>query len=88
MHPSDILRRMSNTRTGYKGYVIEAHPFQLAEDRRWSTDLNIQRHDSEGVSVAPYSGALTFARKDEAIEHCISLGAQIIDGEYAGCVAP
>jgi hypothetical protein len=81
-------RRMSSTRAGYQGYVIEAHPFQLADDGRWSTDLNIERHDGEGVSVAPYSGALTFATKDEAIQHCLGLGAQIIDGAYPGCVAP
>jgi hypothetical protein len=79
---------MSNTKADYKGYVIEAHPFQLVKDRRWSTDLNIERHDGEGVSVAPYSGALTFAAKDEAIQHSLGLGAQIIDGVYPGCVAP
>jgi hypothetical protein len=40
-----------------------------------------------GVKVHHYMGGITFETKDEAIEQCIGLGAQIIDGVYASCVA-
>jgi hypothetical protein len=77
-----------DNRAAYKGYIIDAHPYQLADDGRWSTDLNVERHNNEGVNVSQYSGALTFGTKDEAIQHCFGMGAQIIDGEYPGCNAP
>ena len=79
---------MSKIRAPHQGYVIQARPHQLADDGRWSTDLDIERHHGEGVKVCRYSGALTFETKDEAIEHSLGLGAQIIDGVYPGCVAP
>lgn len=79
---------MRETRVPYKGYVIDARPHQLADDGRWSRDLYIERRDSEGVKVHHFIGAVTFETKDEAIQQCIVLGAQIVDGVYPGCVAP
>jgi hypothetical protein len=78
---------MSDTRATYKGYVIDAHPHQLP-DGRWSTDLNIERHCGEGVSLRPYSFAPTFGTREEAIQHCRGMGAQIIDGACPDCAAP
>jgi hypothetical protein len=79
---------MRETRAPYKGYVIDARPHQLAADGRWSRDIYIERHDSEGVKVNHYMGAVTFETKDEAIQQCIGFGVQIIDGTYPGCIAP
>ena len=73
---------MIETRAAYKGYVVNARPHQLADDGRWSTDLVIERHFGSGVDVVPFYGELTFETADEAIQHCLGLGAQIIDGVY------
>jgi hypothetical protein len=76
------------TRVAYKDYVVHAHPFQLADHLGWSTDLDIERHDEKGVKVRMYSGSFTFRAKDDAIQHSLELGAQIIDSAYPGCTAP
>jgi hypothetical protein len=79
---------MEENRAGFKGYVIDARPFQLADDGSWSSDFNIERHDGDDVNERHYSGALTFETKEEAVKHCLRLGAQIIDGVYPHCSAP
>jgi len=75
-------------RERYKGYVIEANPHQLADDSRWTLDINIERHEDDGVKVHPYFGASTLETKEEAIQHGLNFGRQIIDGTVAGCAAP
>lgn len=79
---------MSNTRVGYEDYIIEARPQQLAHGGHWTTDLTIERHYGSGVDVCTYYGERTFETKDEAIQHSLQVGAQIIDGVYPNCVAP
>jgi len=48
----------------YKGYVIEAAPHQLADDGRWTLDINIERHEDDRIDVRPYSAANTFDTKE------------------------
>ena len=75
-------------RVQYRDYVIEANPHELHDDGRWSMDIVLERHDGSGIEVRPYTGANTFATKEEAIRHCINFGRQIIDGQIRGCMAP
>lgn len=76
------------SRETYNEYVIEAAPHQLADDDRWTLNINIERHEDDRIDVRPYSASNTFETKDEAIQHCINFGHQIVDGKVAGCVAP
>lgn len=75
-------------RVQYKGYVIEAAPHQLADDNRWTVNVNIERHDDKGVDVRPFSASNTFETREEAIQHCLNFGRQIVDGQVSGCTAP
>jgi hypothetical protein len=68
--------------------VIEAEPHQLADDGRWTLNVNIERLEDDGIEACPYSAANTFETKEEAIQHGIHFGRQIVDGTVAGCVAP
>lgn len=76
------------SRAEYQGYVIDARPHQLADDGRWTVNIEIERHHSDGIESRGYSAANTFETKEEAIGHCLNFGRQIIDGKVDGCVAP
>jgi hypothetical protein len=75
-------------RVQYKGHVIQARPFQLADSGRWSLDITIERDTGDEVIVRPFSASNEFENRDEAVRHCINFGRQIIDGEVPGCAAP
>ena len=75
-------------RVTYKGYVIEAHPHQLADDSRWTLNVTLSRHDGEQLIEQSFSAANLFDTEEEAMQHCINFGRQIIDGQVAGCTAP
>lgn len=75
-------------RVGYKGYIIEAHPHQLADGGRWTSNIAIERHEADQVTEQPFSAANLFAIGEEAVQHCINFGRQIIEGQVAGCTAP
>ncbi len=75
-------------RVPYKGYIIEAHPHQLADGGRWSLDVTIERHEADQVTERPFSAANLFDIEEEAVQHCINFGRQIIDGHVPGCTAP
>jgi hypothetical protein len=63
----------------YRGYVIEAKPEQLVENKQWTTDITIWKHSGGKSTDKPYSASNTFNTKEEAIEHCFNFGKQIID---------
>lgn len=75
-------------RAEYQGYVIDARPHQLADDGRWTINIEIERHHGDGIESTAYSAANTFETKEEAIGHGLNFGRQIIDGKVNGCVAP
>ena len=64
----------------YKGYTINANPEQLTETNRWTVNISIEKHHGDRVTDKPFSASNTFASKEEAIEHCLNFGKQIIDG--------
>lgn len=71
----------------YKGYVIEAVPYQLSESREWTINIYIRRDTGDQISFKNFSAANTFETKEEAIQHCINFGYRIIDGEIENCTA-
>lgn len=68
----------------YKGYVIQAVPYQLAKDKKWTININIWKEKGSSVTERNFSASNTFIDKDEAIQHCYHFGKQIIDGELKG----
>jgi hypothetical protein len=72
-------------RLKYKGYIIKAKPYQLAKDKSWTININIERHTGSAVTVRNFSAANTFPTEEEAIQHCFIFGKQIIDGKAEGC---
>jgi len=75
-------------RVQYEGYEIEVRTGQLQDDGRWTLDINIWRDSGSETVVTPFSSSTTFATRDEAVQHCINFGRQIIDGKIPGCTAP
>jgi hypothetical protein len=71
-------------RVEYKGYIIHATPYKLAEDKGWFINLHIERHTGSGVTDRNFSAANTFPTEAEAIQHCFNFGMQIIDGKAEG----
>jgi hypothetical protein len=75
-------------RVQYEGYEIEARTVQLRDDGRWTVDVNLWRDSGGETTVGQFHSGTTFATRDEAVQHCIDFGRQIIDGKVAGCTAP
>jgi hypothetical protein len=72
----------------YEGYTLNARPHQLADNGRWTTDIEIWRDDGNTLTVVPYSAANSYESKEAATWHSLNFGRQIIDGEVPGCSAP
>ncbi len=64
----------------YKGFHIEARPYQLHESRRWTVDLEIRRKGRRQY----FSGEERYPTGREADLRCSGLGRQIIDGGVPG----
>lgn len=69
----------------YKSYEIHATPQRLVDSGRWNMHLTITKFSGPSVTEKMFSAANTFKTEQEAIEHCISFGKQIIDGKSPGC---
>lgn len=69
----------------YKGYEINAAPYQLAENNRWTINIHIWKKRGYEAVERPFSAGNTYETKEEAIQHCLNYGKQIIDGQVEGC---
>lgn len=69
----------------YKGYLIKAAPYQLAESGEWAMQVNILRDHGIHINEKPCSAKNTFKTKEESIRHCLNFGKQIVDGEIETC---
>lgn len=65
----------------YKGYEIHPAPYQLRDSGDWTISIEIWLHTGSELRTRNFSAANTFRTKDEAIQHCINFGKQIIDGK-------
>ncbi len=70
-------------RIDYKGYVIQAAPYRLAESKHWTVNLYIEKHDHR-VKVRKFLAEISYPERYQAVDHCVNLGRQIIDGEAEG----
>lgn len=68
-------------RMRYKDFEIEASPYQLADSKKWTININMWKHSLEGSVCTPYNAKNTYDSKDEAMKNCFIFGKKIIDGE-------
>ena len=69
----------------YKGYRIQAAPYKLADSGEFTVNISIWHGTGGAVNIRNFSAANTFKTKEEAIQHCINFGRQIIDGKFEDC---
>jgi len=69
----------------YKGYIVDAVPYKLADSHQWTLDIDIWRDLGSEINIRHFSAKTTFETEEEAIYHCFNFGKQIIDGKYPGC---
>lgn len=69
----------------YKGYIIHAVPYKLADSGKWTIDIDIMRDDGNKINIQHFSAENTLKTKEEAIYHCIRFGQQVIDGKFENC---
>lgn len=69
----------------YKGYQIQASPYQLADSGRFKITICITVERGADTILRKFSAGNTFETRQEAIEHCFTFGKQIIDGQVLEC---
>ena len=69
----------------YRGYEIRAVPYQLAKSGEWTVDILIVKDTGTQVKHRKFSAGNTYKIQDEAVQHCIDFGQQIIDGKVQTC---
>ena len=69
----------------YKGYIIQAAPYQRLESLEWEINIFIGRDHGGHLSERKFSALDSFPTRDEAVKHCLQFGQQIIDGQHDDC---
>ena len=69
---------MASTR--YKGFRINARPYQIHPSRQWTVDLEIQRNGCR----KSFSLDERYPTEGDADARCLALGRRIIDGSIGG----
>jgi hypothetical protein len=72
------------TRHPYRGFIIEAHPYELRDLRGWSVECYIERHDSAGVTVTHFyfDKPRVFETQKAAIEAAVAAACKKIDAGF------
>ena len=69
----------------YKGYLIRPVSVQLLDIERWNIELYISKDRGSEITERKFSASNTFNTQEEAIQHCVNFGKQIIDGKSENC---
>lgn len=88
VEPSATLGVQEETKVDsayYKGYLIQAAPYQLADSGEFTMDISIFHDTGDALNIRNFSAANTFKTEQEAIQNCIEFGRQIIDGKVENC---
>jgi len=70
-------------REAYKGHVIEAMSFELRDNPGFVSELFIEKHDSEGVTVTQFFVPGVFKSDESALQATVLIGRHKIDSGYA-----
>ena len=68
----------------YKGFKLQAKPEYENFSRRWQIRVLISRNTGFTATAKSFSASNTYATEQEAMQHSINYGKQIIDGQIAG----
>ena len=71
-------------RQGYKGFVIEARPYQLRDMPGWTAEFYIEDHHASGVTVTQFffEKPQVFESEELAIRAAITAGQRKIDAGF------
>ena len=69
----------------YKGYLIRPTSVQLVDTGRWNIEIYISKDRGSEITERKFSASNTFNTQEEAIQHCVNFGKQIIDGKSENC---
>ena len=73
-------------REPYKGHVIEAMSFELSDKPGFVSQLFIEKHDSEGVTVTQFFVPGIFDTNETALQTSALTGRHMIDTGYTSTV--
>ncbi|GAX61469.1 long-chain acyl-CoA synthetase [Candidatus Scalindua japonica] len=66
----------------YKDYDLDTHSAKSYGKDEWMTAIHINKLSSDGYKTKAFYCKDAFDTKEEADDHSINLGKQIIDGEH------
>jgi hypothetical protein len=66
----------------YKDYDLDAAPAKSYGKDEWMTSVHINKLSDNGYKTKAFYCKETFDTKEEAEEHTMNLGKQIVDGEH------
>ncbi len=66
----------------YKDYDLDSSPAKSYGKEEWMTSIHISKLSSDGYKSKPFYCKEAFETKEEADDHSINLGKQIIDGKH------
>ncbi|MFC1746249.1 CV_2116 domain-containing protein [Candidatus Riflebacteria bacterium] len=70
------------TKIEYKGYIIEAKPDELANNKGWTTEAYITKKFNDiQIITKQFSATNIFKTKEKGIKFSLLYGKQIIDGQ-------
>ncbi len=81
-----LSKKYKDNKKSYKGYEITASPYTLPKPNEWIAHFTIRRlfSDSKGKPLDCYPQGF-FKTTEEAVEYCIDMGKQVIDGKVENC---
>jgi hypothetical protein len=67
----------------YRGWIIEVKTFELPNNSGWRSLVNIECHDSEGVTASPTDPIpVIFKSEEEANGAGVNRGKELVDARY------
>jgi hypothetical protein len=69
-------------RENYKGHVIEAMTFELRDKPGFVSELFIEKHDGEGVTVTQFYVQQVFKSNESALQVTVLAGRHKVDVGY------
>ena len=68
--------------TRYKDYDLDASPAKSYGKEEWMTSVHINKLSDDGYKTKAFYCKEIFDTKEEAEEHSLNLGKQIVDGTH------